>query len=61
MAQSFEKMGEDVRVQGGQGNGTMSELVFNPITGEFETVAPGSAPHGSEMIVTGMTKEGFAF
>lgn len=35
MAQSLEQMGNDVRVQGGQGTGTMSELVFNPATGEF--------------------------
>ena len=61
MAQSLEEMGNDVRTQGGQGTGTMSELVFNPTTGEFETVAQGSAPSGSNMIVTEMTKEGFAF
>ena len=61
MAQSLEQMGNDVRTQGGQGTGTMSELVFNPTTGEFETVAQGTSTHGSEMIVTEMTKEGFAF
>lgn len=61
MAQSLEQMGNDVRVQGGQGTGTMSELVFNPATGEFETVAQGFAPSDSNMIVTEMTKEGFAF
>ena len=60
MAQSLEQMGNDVRTQGGQGTGTMSELVFNPATGEFETVAQGSATSGSNMIVTEMTKEGFA-
>ena len=61
MAQSLEQMGNDARIQGGQGTGTMSELVFNPTTGEFETVAQGSAPSGSNMIVTEMTQEGFAF
>lgn len=61
MAQSLEQMGNDARIQGGQGTGTMSELVFNPTTGEFETVAQGSAPSGNNMIVTEMTKEGFAF
>ena len=61
MAQSLEQMGNDARIQGGQGTGTMSELVFNPTTGEFETVAQGSAPRGNNMIVTEMTKEGFAF
>lgn len=60
MAQSLEQMGNDVRTQGGQGTGTMSELVFNPLTGEFETVAQGSAPHDGQMIVTPMTEEGFA-
>ena len=60
MAQSFEEMGNDVRTQGGQGTGTMSELVFNPATGEFETRSPGSGTSGDEMIVTEMTKEGFA-
>ena len=54
-------MGNDVRTQGGQGSGTMSELVFNPVTGEFETRAPGSGTVGEGMIVTEMTKEGFAF
>ena len=61
MAQSLEQMGNDARIQGGPGTGTMSELVFNPTTGEFETVAQGSAPSGNNMIVTEMTKEGFAF
>lgn len=56
----LEKVANDVRTQGGQGTGTMSELVFNPATGEFETVAQGSATSGSNMIVTEMTKEGFA-
>ena len=60
MAQSFEQMGNDVRTQGGQGTGTMSELVFNPSTGEFETVAQGTITNGEGMIVTEMTKEGFA-
>ena len=60
MAQSFEQMGNDVRTQGGQGSGTMSELVFNPATGEFETRAAGSETNGNEMIVTEMTREGFA-
>ncbi len=61
MAQSLEQMGKDVRTQGGQGTGTMSELVFNPSTGEFETVAQGTSTNGDNMIVTEMTKEGFAF
>lgn len=61
MGQSLEQMGNDVRTQGGQGTGTMSELVFNPVTGEFETIAQGSGSNDEGMIVTEMTKEGFAF
>lgn len=60
MPKTLDQIGEDVRVQGGQGSGTMSELVFNPTTGEFETISQGSAPVGDEIIVTDMTKEGFA-
>ena len=54
-------MGEDIRVQGGQGTGKMTELVFNPDTGEFETRAEGSIPGPGEMNVTEMTDEGFAY
>ena len=54
-------MGEDIRVQGGQGTGKMTELVFNPDTGEFETRAEGSTPRPGEMNVTEMTDEGFAY
>lgn len=61
MSQDLEKMGEDIRVQGGQGSGTMTELVFNPLTGEFETKAEGTSVEEGEMNVTEMTKEGFAY
>ena len=60
MTQDLKKMGEDIRVQGGQGTGKMTELVFNPDTGEFETRAEGSTPRPGEMNVTEMTDEGFA-
>lgn len=60
MAQNLEKMGEDIRVQGGQGRGDMTELIFNPVTGEFETRAIGSSLSTGEMNVTDMTDEGFA-
>ena len=53
MSQDLEKMGEDIRVQGGQGSGTM--------TGEFETKAEGTSVEEGEMNVTEMTKEGFAY
>jgi len=38
----------------------MTELVFNPQTGEFEQRAQGSATNGGEEIVTQMTEGGFA-
>ncbi len=60
MSQNLEKMGEDIRVQGGQGTGKMTDLFFNTTTGEFETRAQGSASAGDEAIVTEMTEKGFA-
>lgn len=56
----LENLGEKVRVQGGQGSGTMSELVFDPVTGEFRTIEPGEDVSDDEMNVTEMTDEGFA-
>lgn len=41
-----------------QGN-TITDLVFNPNTGEFEE-APYGLVHGSGEVVTDMTKDGFA-
>jgi hypothetical protein len=38
----------------------MSELVFDPVTGEFRTIEPGEDVSGDEMNVTEMTDEGFA-
>lgn len=60
MAQSLEQMGEDIRVQGGQGSGNMTELIYNPVTGEFETVPVGTRTNGDRSNVTDMTKDGFA-
>jgi hypothetical protein len=56
MATGEEKLGEEVRKQG---EGTaMTELTFNPATGEFEQRPEGSSGPGE--VVTTMTKEGFA-
>ena len=60
MGQSLEKMGEDIRVQGGQGSGSMTELIFDNNTGEFVTRPKGEELNPNEMGVTDMTKEGFA-
>ena len=57
----FEKMGEDIRIQGGQESGDMTELVYNEVTGEFEIKPQGSSTTGSETNVTAMTRDGFAF
>ena len=51
-----KQFGEQVRQQG-QGT-AMTELVFNPTTGEFEQKPIGSASAGD--VVTDMTKGGFA-
>lgn len=61
MATRQEQLGEEVRKQGGQGGSTMSELVYDEVTGEFRTVSPGETTNNHEMIVTDMTKEGFAW
>lgn len=60
MGQNLEQMGEDIRVQGGQGSGSMTELIFDPVTGEFVTKSQGANVGAGEMNVTDMTKEGFA-
>lgn len=50
-------LGTDVKAQG-EGNG-LTDLVFDPETGTFRTVAKGTHPESGE-IVTRMTEEGFA-
>lgn len=52
----LEKVANDVRTQSGQFQSSMSEPVFNPTSGEFETRQIGS---DSSMSVTEMTSEGF--
>ena len=60
MSNSLERMGEDIRVQGGQGTGRMTDLIFNEETGEWVTKPQGSEISDNETIVTDMTKTGFA-
>lgn len=56
MATVNEQFGEQVRRQG---EGTaMTELVFNPVTGDFEQRPSGTS--GAGEVVTAMTKDGFA-
>lgn len=42
-----------------QHGGSMQELVYNAVTGEFEQRPRGT--HGAGDVVTDMTKDGFAF
>ena len=60
--QELSNLGEEVRKQGYEEKtgGSMQELVFNPQTGEFEQRRRGSAAPASGIVVTEMTKEGFA-
>jgi len=58
--EEFQQMGEDIRVQGGQESGPMSQLIFNPETGEFLTRPEGEFVFPGEMNVTDMTDDGFA-
>lgn len=53
-------LGEEVRKQGGQGGTTTTELVFDPTTGEFRCAESGETTNDEEMVVTDMTREGFA-
>ena len=55
----LSNVGEEVRKQG-YGNDTMQDLVFNPVTGEFEQHRHGETTPSSGMVVTEMTREGFA-
>lgn len=50
----LKKVANDVRTQSGQFQGSMSELVFNPTSGEFETRQIG---YGSPVLVTEMSCE----
>ena len=54
--QELEKFGNQIKDQGE--GGTMTQLVYNPNTGEFEQVARGASHVGD--VVTEMTRKGFA-
>lgn len=55
--EELNKLGETVRKQGYEGF-TLMDLVYNPVTGDFEQVPKGEAHEGD--VVTDMTKDGFA-
>lgn len=55
----LEELGEIVRRQGYE-NDRMLDLVYNPETGEFEQRPHSETPPASGIVVTEMTREGFA-
>ncbi len=57
--QELSNLGEEVRKQG-YGKDTMKDLVYNPETGEFEQREHSEAQPESGIVVTEMTREGFA-
>lgn len=42
-----------------QNGNTITDLVYNPVTGEFDE-APRGITHGAGEVVTDMTRDGFA-
>lgn len=56
--QEQQNLGEGIREQGLNQGHSMTDLVFDPITGDFVLVNKGEAHEGD--IVTEMTEKGFA-
>ena len=57
--QQLNELARDVREQGLHQGGTMKDLVFDPVTGDFRQVERGTS-HGDGDVVTEMTDKGFA-
>lgn len=55
----LNQLAEDVREEGYNQEGSMKDLVFDPVTGEFQQIERGSHD-GTGEIVTEMTNKGFA-
>ncbi|MBQ9547065.1 MAG: hypothetical protein IJU90_07250 [Bacteroidales bacterium] len=53
----YTKLGDEVRKQGYERNKSMYDLVYNETTGMFEIP---TEPTTSGIVVTEMTREGFA-
>ena len=58
-AQQLDNLAEAVREEGLNQGGSMKDLVFDPVTGEFRPV-PRGTHHGEGDVVTEMTDKGFA-
>ena len=56
------EFGEEVRRQGRPdvAGRSMKDLVYNPVTGEFEQVTRGENTDNRGTVVTQMTEDGFA-
>lgn len=57
--QELDNLAEDVRDEGLNQGGSMKDLVFDPVTGDFRQV-PRGTHHGEGDVVTEMTNKGFA-
>ena len=57
--QQLNNLAEDVREEGLNQGGSMKDLVFDPVTGDFRQV-PRGTHHGEGDVVTEMTNKGFA-
>lgn len=55
----LNRLAEDVREQGIKQEASMTQLVFDPVSGEFHPITRGNRPSSGE-IVTEMTENGFA-
>ena len=55
----LNQLAEEVREEGYNQEGSMKDLVFDPVTGEFQQIERGSHA-GTGEIVTEMTNKGFA-
>ena len=49
--QEFKQFGEQIKKQGETNGGTMYDLVFNPVTGDFEQIIKGSSHTGDVVTV----------
>jgi len=61
--QNQKELGKAVREQGGMepSSGKMTDLVFDPVSGDFVVKDKGTNLDGGETIVTEMTNNGFAY
>ena len=49
--QEFKRFGEQIKEQGETNGGTMYDLIFNPVTGDFEQKPKGTSFTGDKVTV----------